>query len=68
MKSYLGRFTPTALNAMAEHQREADLQASRWIEREIVGLMRGRAAFGGNQPRVTYTRRGKLATMSHGAA
>jgi hypothetical protein len=53
---------------LAQQQREADRQASRWIERGLVGLMCGRQAFGGNQPRVTYTRREKLAVMFHGGA
>lgn len=54
--------------ALAAQQREADSQANRWIEQQLVGLMRGREAFGGNRPRITYTRREKRATMSHGAA
>lgn len=53
---------------LAAQQREADEQANRWIERELVGLMRGREAFGGNQPHITYTRKDQRATMKHGAA
>lgn len=41
----------------AAHQRDANRQASRWIEREISGLMRGREAFNGHQPRITWAKR-----------
>jgi hypothetical protein len=54
--------------AIAAHQHTADAQASRWIEHELVGLMRGRPAFNGHEPRITYTHREQLATMSHGVA
>lgn len=63
-----GVVSPPNLVALQAYQREADRQANRWIERELMGLMRGREAFGGNQPRITYTREGKRATMSHGVA
>lgn len=54
--------------ALEAQQREANRQANLWIERELVGLIHGRPAFNGHQPRITYTRKGQLATMSHGAA
>jgi hypothetical protein len=64
---YLRTLPSKLLAAIAEHQREADLQASRWIEREVAALAFGRPAFAGNQPRITYTRRTKRAVISHGA-
>jgi hypothetical protein len=62
------RRNPRLQAALERYQATADAQASRWIERQIIGLMRGQQAFGGNEPRITYTRKEQRATMSHGAS
>lgn len=53
---------------LVRQQREADLQASRWIEREIAGLMHGRTAFDGHKPRITWAKRSSTANLAHGGA
>jgi hypothetical protein len=61
---YLGcqeQFAP----ALARQQREADAQASRWIERELVGLMQGRTPFNGHQPRIGYRKHDGAALLVH---
>jgi hypothetical protein len=50
------------------HQRDADKQASRWIEREIAGLMRGRVAFNGHKPRITWAKASSSGNLAHGAS
>lgn len=44
---------------LALQQREADRQASRWIERELIRLMRpgAPAPFDGHQPTIGYNKK-----------
>lgn len=48
------RRQPDLHGALAAYQREADRQAAKWIERELVGLMRGRPAFDGHTPLIVH--------------
>lgn len=66
MNSYLGGLTEKHLDALAAWQLEADQQADRWIERELVNLALRRQPTGLDGARITYTRRRKLATIAHG--
>lgn len=63
MTGFLRR--PELHGLIVRWQREADAQASKWIERELIKLFKREQPFGGNEPRITYAGRDRLATISH---